>query len=126
MKPSLRSVPLRGNSITAHGGGFLLSGAGIDERDGGLVAGQGEESARGGRCQVDGVEALSVERHDAVALLDGQFLVPHHSGHDFPIEGGGGNHFPIGEINIGRRFAIVGKEIEGAAAEINGDITIFE
>ena len=119
-------MPLRGNSITAHGGGFLLSGAGIDERDGSFVAGQGEESARGGRCQVDGVEALPVERHNAVTLLDGQFLVPHHSGHDFSIEGGGGNHFPIGEINIGGSFAVVGKEIEGAAAEVDGDIAIFE
>lgn len=119
-------MPLRGNSITAHGGGFLLSGAGIDESDGGLVAGQGEESSRGGRCQVDGVEALPVERHDAVALLDGQFLVPHHSGDDFTVEGGRGDHFPIGEINIGGRFAIMGKEIEGASAEVDGDIAIFE
>ena len=119
-------MPLRGISITAHGGGFFLSGAGIDECDGGFVAGQGEESARGGRCQVDGVEALPVERHDAVTLLDGQFLVPHHSGYDFTVEGGRGDHFPIGKINIGRRFAVVRKEIEGASAEVDGDIAIFE
>ena len=115
-----------GSSITAHGGGFFLSGAGIDERDGGFVAGQGEESARGGRCQVDGVEALSVERHNAVALLDGQFLVPHHTGDDFTVEGGRGNHFPVGKIDIGRRFSVVGEEIEGTAAEVDDDIAILE
>ena len=115
-----------GGSITAHGGGFFLSGAGIDERDGGFVAGQGEESSRGGCCQVDGVEALSVERHDAVALLDRQFLVPHHSGYDFTVEGGGGDHFPVRKIDIGSRFSVVGEEIEGAAAEVDDDIAIFE
>ena len=111
--------------ITAHGRGFFLSGAGIDERDGGFVAGQGEESSRGGCCQIDGVEALSVERHNAVALLDGQFLVPHHSGYDFTVEGGRGNHFPVGKIDIGGCFSVVGKEIEGAAAEVDDDVAIL-
>ena len=120
-----RCIPLM-RLITAHGRGFFLSGAGIDERDGGFIAGQGEESSRGGCCQVDGVEALSVERHDAVALLDGQFLVPHHTGDDFTVEGGRGNHFPVGKIDIGRCFSVVGEEIEGAAAEVDDDIAIFE
>ena len=113
-------------SITAHGGGFFLSGAGIDERDGGFVARQGEESSRGGCCQVDGVEALSVERHNAVALLDGQFLVPHHTGYDFTVEGGRGDHFPVGKIDIGRCFSVVGEEIEGVAAEVDDDVAILE
>ena len=71
-------------------------------------------------------KALSVERHDTVALLDGQFLVPHHTGDDFTVEGGRGDHFPVGKIDIGRCFSVVGEEIEGAAAEVDDDIAILE
>lgn len=77
--------------------------------------------------KVDALATFAVDFHNAVALMDGEFRIPHDAGYDGAIGGDGGHDFPFGLIDLeGFLLRRMWEEIEGASRKIYGDIPIIE
>ena len=88
-----------------------------------------KHEGRGGNGlgKIDALAAFAVDFHNAVALVDGKFRIPHNAGYDGAIGGDGGHHFPFRLIDFqGFFLSRMWEEIEGASRKIYGDIPIIE
>ena len=77
--------------------------------------------------KVDALAAFAVDFHNAVALTNGKFCIPHDAGYDGAICRDGGHDFPFGLVDFqGLFLRRMGEEIECAPRKIYGDIPIIE
>ena len=88
-----------------------------------------KHEGRGGNGfgKIDALAALPVDFHNAVALVDGKFRIPHNAGYDGAISSDGRYDFPFGLIDLeGFLLRRMGEEIERAPRKIDDDISIIE
>ena len=77
--------------------------------------------------KIDALAAFAVDFHNAVALTNGKFRVPHNTGYDGAICRDGRHDIPFGSLDLeGLVLRRIWEEIEGAPRKIYGDIPIIE
>ena len=77
--------------------------------------------------KIDALAAFIVDFHNAVALMDRKFRIPHDAGYDGAICSDGRHDFPFGLVDLeGLFLRRMWEEIEGAPRKIDGDIPIIE
>lgn len=98
-----------------------------DEDNLSLLARKHEGRRRNCLGKVDALATFAVDFHNAVALMDGKFRIPHDAGYDGAIGGDGGHDFPFGLIDFqGFFLRRMRQEVERASRKIYGDIAIIE
>ena len=113
--------------FTMNGEAFLFCAAFGDE-DNFCFFARKDEGWGGHRLgKIDALAAFAVDFHNAVALTNGKFCIPHDASYDGAICRDGRHDFPFGLIDLeGLFLRRMWEEIEGAPRKIYGDIPIIE
>ena len=113
--------------FTMNGESLLLCGA-LRNIDNLCVLARKHEGWGGHRLgKIDALAAFAVDFHNAVALTNGKFRIPHNAGYDGAICRDGRHDFPFGLVDLeGLFLRRMWEEIEGASRKIYGDIPIIE
>ena len=119
---------MRGAVLFAMNGEAFLFCAAFGDEDNFCFFARKDEGWGGHRLgKIDALAAFAVDFHNAVALTNGKFCIPHDAGYDGAICRDGGHDFPFGLVDFQRLFLRrMREEIEGAPRKIYGDIPIIE